>query len=204
METFLQAFITMFVIVDPLGTASVFAVLTRGMDGREASRIALKASLIAVCLLLGFGLLGGGLLRELGISLPAFRVAGGLLLFVTAFRMLMGFHDPDHLNSEKTVYRDKTDIAIFPLAIPFLAGPGCMTAAMLLMTASSLAADKALVGLAIALVSAAGFLSMLGAARLARLFGPSGGSLLARIMGVLLAAMAVQFVADGIRALMAG
>ncbi len=201
LETFLQALVTMFVIVDPLGTSAVFAILTGKMQQSDAFKVALKAALISVGLLLGFGFLGELLLEELGISLAAFRIAGGLLLFVTAFRMLMGFHDPDQISSDKTVYRDKSDIAVFPLSIPFLAGPGCMTAAILLVSASGEVADRALVALAIVLIIAFAFFAMLGAGRLSRVIGPTGNSLLARVMGVLLAAMSVQFIADGIKAL---
>ncbi|MCM2344435.1 MAG: MarC family protein, partial [Alphaproteobacteria bacterium] len=111
-ELFVSAFVSLFVVVDPFGTAAIFAVLAQGMDRRQQRWIALKAVLIALGILLLFSLVGRILLEYMHISLPAFRVAGGLLLFVTAFRMIMGFHDPDQLNSEKTSYKDRSDIAV--------------------------------------------------------------------------------------------
>ncbi len=204
MDIFLHALVLLFVIVDPLGTAAVFSSLARHLDPRVAFKTALRAVLIACALLVLFGLGGNFLLQNLGISLGAFRVAGGLLLFVTAFRMLMGFHDPDTLESERSAYRDRTDIAVFPLAIPLLSGPGVLTAVMLSMTAVTAAADKAMVVLAILVIQGAAFAAMLMADRIVRLFGPSGSSLMARIMGILMAAMAVQFMSDGFFLLSAG
>ncbi|MCB9987815.1 MAG: MarC family protein [Rhodospirillales bacterium] len=197
MDIFLPALVTIFVVVDPLGTAAVFSALLSGQDVSTARKTAFRASITAAGLLVAFGLMGDALLHHLGISIGAFRIAGGLLLFVTAFRMLMGFHDPDQLESEETAYSDRTDVAIFPLSIPLLAGPGAMTASILHMTAVHTIEGKVLVIIAIVAVQLIALFSMLGADRLVRLFGPSGSSLLARIMGVLMAAMAVQFMIDG-------
>jgi multiple antibiotic resistance protein len=201
MDIFIHSFVLLFVIVDPIGTAAVFSALARGLDQKASARIALRAVAIGITLLLLFGLGGNYLLQQLGISLGAFRVAGGMLLFVTAFRMLMGFHDPDTLQSERSTYKDRSDIAVFPIAIPLLAGPGCLTAVMLSMTATHVPLDKAFVALAVVVVQLIALACMLMADRLVRLFGPSGSSLLARIMGVLMAAMAVQFIADGLKML---
>lgn len=201
MDIFLHSFVLLFVIVDPIGTAAVFSALVRGLDARSSLKIALRAVAIGMTLLLLFGLCGNILLHHLGISLGAFRVAGGLLLFVTAFRMLMGFHDPDTLDSERSTYKDRSDIAVFPIAIPLLAGPGCLTAVMLSMTAVQIPAEKAYVAAAVVAVQLIALVCMLMADRLVRLFGPSGSSLLARIMGILMAAMAVQFIADGFKIL---
>ncbi len=204
MDIFFQAFITLFVVVDPLGTAAVFSSLTKGLDEKATRNIAIKAAVIAIILLLAFGFGGNALLTHLGISEPAFRIAGGLLLFVTAFRMLMGFHDPDHLESEGTTYKDRTDIAIFPLSIPFLAGPGCMTAMMLMMIHAPDFEGKVFASTAMVIVQIIAMICMLGAAKLVKLFGASGSSLLARVMGILMAAMSVQFIADGWRELFLG
>lgn len=197
-ELFVSAFVSLFVVVDPFGTAAIFAVLAQGMDRRQQRWIALKAVLIALGILLLFSLVGRILLEYMHISLPAFRVAGGLLLFVTAFRMIMGFHDPDQLNSEKTAYKDRSDIAVFPLAIPMLAGPGVMTAVIMFSTEAHDVFSHAQVTVAIILVQIVGLFSLLGAAQLSRFFGSTGNSIIARIMGILLAAMAVQFMADGL------
>ena len=196
---FLATLIALFVIVDPFGTAAVFAALTRGQSAAQSQRIAVKAVLIAIGLLLFFGFAGQTLLNYMGISLPAFRIAGGLLLFVTAFRMLMGIHDPDHLDSAGTAYVDRSDIAVFPLAIPMLAGPGCITAVLLHMTTPGGIENTISVSLAIIVVEVIALFCLIGAAKLVRVFGATGTGILARVMGILLAAMAIQFIADGIR-----
>lgn len=198
MEFFFSAFVSLFVIVDPFGTAAVFAVLTAAMDGAQKRKIAVKAVLIAVCIMLVFSVVGRSLLEYMHISLPAFRVAGGLLLFITAFRMIMGFHDEDQINSEKGSYRDRSSIAVFPLAIPLLSGPGVMTAVIMFSTAAHNVATHAQVIAAIVIVQVLALASLLGAGALGRFFGATGNSIIARIMGILLAAMAVQFVADGV------
>ena len=197
-DLFFTVFIGLFVIVDPFGTAAVFSALTSKVDKNTQRRIALKAVVTAAALLIGFSIIGKPLLEHMNITMSAFRVAGGLLVFVTAFRMIMGFHDPDQLNSDSSAYRDRSDIAIFPLAIPLLAGPGCMTATLMFTTGADGWAGHVSVVAAILAVETIAFLSLLGAGVLGRVFGPTGNSIIARLMGVLLAAMAVQFVADGI------
>lgn len=198
MDIFLAAFITLFVIVDPLGTSAVFPSLVRNHPAHMVKQIALKAALVSSSILILFGIGGEALLHYLGISIPAFRIAGGLLLFVTGFRMIMGFHDQDQIESEKNVYNDKSDIAIFPLAVPLLAGPGSMTATLLHMTKAESFFDKGMIVCAILAVQMIALVSMLGAERLVRFFGPTGSTLLARLVGILMAAMAIQFLIDGL------
>lgn len=188
----------MFVVVDPLGTAAVFSALTRGMDGALQRKTALKAVVIAFFILFVFSLIGESLLHYMQISLPAFRVAGGALLFVTAFRMIMGFHDPDQMASESNSHKSRSDIAVFPLAIPLLAGPGCMTAIIMFSTAAGNAVEYMQVMLATGLVSIIALFSLCSAGAMGRLLGPTGYGIITRVMGILLAAMAVQFVADGV------
>jgi multiple antibiotic resistance protein len=147
--------------------------------------------------LLFFGLFGAWVLQNLGISIHAFRIAGGLLLFVTAFRMLMGHHDQQNMRDDNSVYADRTDIAIFPIAIPLLSGPGCITAIILLTNKSSEWLDKGVVFLALAVAMAATFLALMAAARIKALIGAGGIQIGARLMGILLAALAIQFIADG-------
>lgn len=199
MDIFLAAFITLFVIVDPLGTSAVFPSLVKGQSNANIRRIAIKAALVSTIILIFFGLGGEPLLHYLGISIPAFRIAGGLLLFVTGFRMIMGFHDQDQVESEKTVYVNRTDVAIFPLAIPLLAGPGSMTATLLHMTKAENFIDKGMIIAAICAVQIISLVSMLGAEKLVRFFGPTGSTLLARLVGILMAAMAIQFLIDGLK-----
>ena len=197
---FSAAFITLFVIVDPLGSSSVYAALTAKMPEKDAQKIAVRACVIASTVLVLFGVFGFWILKSLHISLAAFRTTGGLLLFVTAFRMVMGSHDPDQVNSENGVYKDKSAIAVFPLAIPLLAGPGCMTAVLLLVTDASVTSfmHKLIIFAAIVSVEIIAFIAMMGAQRIVRYMGETGSSILSRIMGILLAAMAIQFAADGI------
>lgn len=199
MDIFLAAFITLFVIVDPLGTSAVFPSLVKNHTPQQVKMIAVRAATISFTLLVLFGLGGEALLHYLGISIPAFRIAGGLLLFVTGFRMIMGFHDQDQIESEKSVYSDRSDVSIFPLAVPLLSGPGSMTASLLHMTRAEDYTDKGLIIAAIFCVQIIALFSMLGAERLVRFFGPTGSTLLARLVGILMAAMAVQFLIDGMR-----
>lgn len=200
-DLFLSAFVSMFVVVDPFGTAAVFAALTQKMDRALQKKIALKAVIIAAAILTTFSLIGDSLLHYMAISLPAFRVAGGILLFVTAFRMIMGFHDPDQLNSEKSTYKDRSNIAVFPLAIPLLAGPGCMTAIVMLATSAKSMNEYAQVMGATGLVMIVALICLFCAAFLGRLFGPTGYGIITRVMGILLAAMSVQFISDGLHQL---
>lgn len=199
-ETFLNAFITLLVITDPLGTAAVFAGLVIGQEGAKIKAMALKATLIAFCLLIFFSFLGAPLLTQLGITIPAFRVAGGLLLFVTAFRMLFGDHDPQSLKQEEGAYGDRSDIAVFPIAIPLLSGPGCLTAVILLASkAQEQTGGHAALVAAMVAVSAVTLLCLMGAGTAQKFIGRSGLNVLSRVMGVVLAAMSVQFIADGVR-----
>ena len=198
MEIFIASFITLFVIVDPIGVAAIFATLTRKEKPAKTRMIALRATLIASAILIIFGFGGYELLKVLHISIPAFRIAGGLLLFVTAFRMLMGFHDQDQLESGEGAYKDLSNIAIFPMSIPLLAGPGCMTAVMLHMTTVESFNDKLIVMTAIIVVQGLALISMLCAKRLLNIFGEGGSSLIARIIGILLAGLSIQFIADGL------
>lgn len=203
-DLFLAVFVSLFVLVDPFGTAAVFTTLTQRDDAAAQRRIAIRASVLAVLILLCFGVFGKILLHYMGISLPAFRIAGGLLLFVTAFRMVLGFHDPDQLQSARSIYKDNSNLAVFPLAIPLLAGPGCMTAVVMFMTKARGLADYGVIFGAVVAVEVLALLILLGSARIGRFIGSTGNGLLARVMGILLCAMAVQFIADGIGALAAG
>lgn len=195
---FLSVLISLFVIVDPIGSSAVYASLTMEDAKEQARKTALKAVTIAIILLVLIALTGEALLHHLGISLPAFKIAGGLLLFVTGFRMIMGAHDRRKLNSSENTYQDQSDIAVFPLAIPLLAGPGTMTAVLLHMTEASSVIDQGMIFLAIFVIQLLALICMFGAAGVARVFGPTFNSIMARLIGVLMAAISVQFVADGL------
>jgi multiple antibiotic resistance protein len=198
LSDFLTAFVTLFVIVDPIGTAAVFVSLVKNLSAAQAKAIAIKACLIAFLVLLFFTFFGSWLLGHIGISVPAFRVAGGILLFVTAYKMVM------HGESAESAPRggeQAKHIAVFPLAIPLLAGPGCMTATVLISQRMSENGTLYLGVAALVAVQLVALLCLLGAGQVMRLLGDSVLSVLARLFGVLLAALAVQFIADGVHQL---
>ncbi len=197
---FITTFVALFVIIDPLGTTGIFLALTHKLNNDISRKIAFKATLIAAGLLIPFGFFGLWILDTLHISTAAFRITGGLLLFVTAFRMIMGYHDQDQLNSETAVYKENDSIAVFPLAIPLLAGPGSMTTVLLFMTEQNhiFSAKNWLVVLTVLLVLGISLVSWLSAKHVINKLGQTGSLILARVMGILLAALSVQFVADGI------
>ncbi len=199
MELFLSALVTLTVIIDPLGTAAVYGALTSITPAERARAIARKAVTVAALVLLSFGLFGAPLIKQLGISLEAFRIAGGILLFVIAFRMLMGHHDQHNIENEKSAYSPRGDVAVFPLGIPLLSGPGCMTAMILLTNQSPDWSDKALVFAAMFAALAGAYFSMLAVSRIMKVFGEGGIQIIARLMGILLAALAIQFIADGVK-----
>lgn len=201
-ELFIAAFISLFVIVDPIGSASVFAAITKDVEKQQARSIAIKGVIIAASILLIFAFVGEALLHHLGISISAFRVAGGTLLFVTAFQMIMGAQGADQLAADVNSGKSSvSSLAVFPVAIPLLAGPGCMTAVVLHTSDASSLSGAGVVALAVIAVQAIALVTMLMSVKLVGLIGHTGSSIAARIVGVLLAALSVQFIADGIRGL---
>ena len=202
----ISALLTLFVVVDPVGLTPTFLAITHGLPRAARRSVALRASLIAGAILIGTALIGDWLFRTLGISLAAFRIAGGLLLFTIAFEMLFGVRmRREGEAAEQAVEEHVRNVAAFPLAIPLLAGPGAITATVLL--AGRADGNLILVGVLLAvvvLVAVACFVAFIFAGQIGRLLGMTGNIVLSRLLGVLLAALAVQFVVDGIRALLAG
>ena len=202
----ISALLTLFVVVDPVGLTPTFLAITHGLPRAARRSVALRASLIAGAILIGTALIGDWLFRTLGISLAAFRIAGGLLLFTIAFEMLFGVRmRREGEAAEQAVEEHVRNVAAFPLAIPLLAGPGAITATVLL--AGRADGNLILVGVllaAVVLVASACFVAFIFAGQIGRLLGMTGNIVLSRLLGVLLAALAVQFVVDGIRALLAG
>jgi multiple antibiotic resistance protein len=198
----ISALVTLFVVVDPVGLAPTFLAVTEGLPRRAKRNVALRASIIAGAILIGASLLGDWLFRALGISLPAFRIAGGLLLFAIAFEMVFGIRmRREGQAAEQAVEEHVRNVAAFPLAIPLLAGPGAITAVVLL--AGRAAGNLLLTGLVLAVVVVVAlscYVAFLLAGRISRLLGMTGNIVLSRLLGVLLAALAVQYVVDGIRA----
>jgi len=202
----ISALVTLFVVVDPIGLAPTFLAVTEGLPRRARRSAALRASFIAGAILIGTAVLGDWLFRALGISLPAFRIAGGLLLFAIAFEMVFGIRARrEGQAAEEAVEQHVRNIAAFPLAIPLLAGPGAITATVLL--AGRAAGSLLLTGLLLAVVvfvAASALVAFILAGRISRLLGSTGNIVLSRLLGVLLAALAVQYVVDGVRAVVAG
>ncbi|CAN1565345.1 MarC Multiple antibiotic transporter [Rhabdaerophilaceae bacterium] len=206
-DYFLSALTTLMVTVDPPGLAPIFVSLTVGMTPAEQRKVAIRATLIAAGVMLGFAFLGQTVLKALGIGVPAFRIAGGLLLFWISFEMIFEIRNRRKSSTAKTAIDEDhiRNVAAFPLAIPLMAGPGTIAATML--TAGTAYGDplklSALI-VVIALVSLACIATFFVAERLAHLLGTTGNLVLTRLLGVILAALAVQFVIDGVRAAAAG
>jgi multiple antibiotic resistance protein len=206
-DTLVSALVALLVVVDPIGLAPIFLALTEGMTNAARRRVAVRAGLIALCVLAGFALAGRWLLAQLGITLPAFRIAGGLLLFAIAFEMVYGRRsDRQSRTAEQAAHEDHAKhIAAFPLAIPLLAGPGAITATLLLtgQTGGNPALLAALL-VVIAIVIGIALIVFCLAVPIARVIGTTGNLVLSRLLGIILAALAVQFVIDGLRAALAG
>ncbi|WP_413718815.1 MarC family protein [Silicimonas sp. MF1-12-2] len=193
---YVTAFVTLVVIIDPVGLVPLFAALTQGQDASHRRGIALRACLTAAFLLTIFGLLGDAVLNFVGISMPAFRIAGGILLFLTALDML--FERRTKRREDKTHVHEQ-DPSVFPLAIPLIAGPGAI--ATMILLAGQEGADwswiVAVHGVMLGVLVLT-FLMFLTAGPLERLLGPTGINVVTRLLGMLLAALSVQFVLDGL------
>jgi multiple antibiotic resistance protein len=205
LDQLVTVFVTFLVVIDPIGVAPIFSALTRGGSDRYRQRMAFKGTFIATLILLFFAFTGDALLRFLGISLAAFRVSGGVLLFLLAIDMV--FARPSGLRSttvreqEEAQYKD--DISVFPLAFPLLAGPGTLTT-ILLITSSLRSREQpllffGLLGVLLSVLSLT-LLTLLLAPQLMKLLGETGANVVDRLLGVILAALAVQFVLEGLRA----
>ncbi|MGP8232113.1 MAG: MarC family protein [Methylovirgula sp.] len=205
LSDFLQtAFVTLLVTLDPPGLAPIFIALTLGMTPKDKRAVAVRATIIAFTVLLVFALGGAALMKALGISLPAFRIAGGLLLFYTAFQMVFAERGQGkkELATDAVTIDHIDNLAAFPLAIPLMSGPGSITAVILLAgRASGNWQTQAGLVLVILLVILLCYLTFLLSERVARLFGTTGTLVLGRMLGVVLAALAAQFVIDGVRAI---
>ncbi len=198
LQFYLTAFVTLFVIVDPIALVPMFIALTRGMDDAHRRTLALRACIIAAGLMALFGLVGNKLLAVIGITMPAFRISGGILLFMTALDMLFerrtqrreGQHaEPNH------------DPSVFPLATPLIAGPGAFTTMILLVnnTPATGARHTAIILAVMLLVVLSTFVLFQVAGLIERMLGRTGIIVVTRLLGMLLAALSVQFVLDGIR-----
>jgi multiple antibiotic resistance protein len=199
-ELFVSAFVTFLVVIDPPGCAPIFASLTSAATPAHRRAMALRSVGIAAGILLFFGLLGQDLLRALGVSLSAFRIAGGILLFLIAIDMVFEKRTERREARAEEVSASKIDdVSVFPMAIPMIAGPGSIASIMLLMARSEGLAASAIVLGALLLTLVLTLIALLLAGPLMRLLGRHMEAMLTRLLGVILAALAVQFVIDGLK-----
>jgi multiple antibiotic resistance protein len=201
-DLFIAAFATLFVVIDPPGCAPIFASLTSGATPQHRRSMAIRSSMVAGMILLAFAIFGEAFLRALGISLDAFRIAGGIMLFLIALEMVFEKRQERRETRAEDVKAQPAhdDISIFPMGIPMIAGPGSIASAMLLMSRGHGLAEDLVVLAALAVVLLLTLLALLLAGPLMRLLGYRLEAMITRVLGVILAALAVQFVIDGIRA----
>jgi len=204
LEFVFNSFVTLLVVVDPLGLAPIFAALTRGYPEQRKREAAIRGTVVGAAILLLFALAGNELLGALGIGIPAFRIAGGILLFLLSLDMI--FASPTGLRSRTVREQEEIsyehDVSVFPLAIPLLAGPAALTT-VLLYTGERSATELAAFVAVLLVVLLLTLICLLLAPRIMRFFGETGSNVLSRVLGVLLAALAVQFVLDGLGASLA-
>ncbi len=195
------AFTTLFVTVSPIDVAAIYAALAAHLSPAHKRRVALKAVLVATGILLVVALFGSDALQMLGVSLPALRIAGGLLLFLIAVDMVFARHSgvTSTTEAESEEAELKNDISVFPMATPLIAGPGAMGAVILRVAEARGDGGQiaAVIG-ALLTVMAITYVLLVAAASISRLLGVTGLNVITRVLGVLLAALAVQYVIDGL------
>ena len=199
-ELLTSALVTFFVIIDPPGCAPIFASLTQGAPAAQRRAMAIRSVLIAASILIFFGLFGEDLLSALGVSLAAFRIAGGIMLFLIALEMVFEKRTErrEHRAQEVNATPEIEDISVFPMAIPMIAGPGSIASIMLLMAQSDGLQESLIVLGALLAILLLTLVALLMAGPLMRLLGHKMEAMITRLLGVILAALAAQFVIDGI------
>lgn len=203
LDLMLNAFVTLFVTIDPIGLAPIFLAVTSDASKQERKQIAFRSVVTASIILISFAVIGHAILSVLGISLGAFRVAGGLLLFAIAFEMVFEKRKERKSKSAQKALTDDEmhNIAVFPLAIPLISGPGAISAVLLLTSQSTSWFEHGSVLVIILCVLALVWLMFILANRVDKWLGANGRNILTRLLGVLLSALAIQFIADGVRAM---
>ena len=201
-DTFLESTILMFVAIDPISLVPIFAGLTSGLNKTQVRSIYLRASFVSLLVLSSFWLFGNAILDVMNISMDSFRIIGGLFLIVIAFQMVFEQRQTRRQNTADTAIDDETiqSIAIFPLSIPLIAGPGAMATSLLLSKESYISITDAVVSyLPILVVMFIAFLAMWLSSKLASRLGPTIITVVQKIFGLLLGALAIEFVIEGIR-----
>ena len=205
LELFLSAFITLFVVIDPPGCAPIYAGLTKGATAAQQRSMAIRACLIAGVILVIFALFGEDLLNALHIELDSFRIAGGIMLFVIALDMVFEKRTQRREQRAEKVVADHAgkpevdDVSVFPMAMPMLAGPGAIASVMLLTSKAQGLENTLVVLSALGTVLLLTLLALIAASPLMRLFGARVEAVITRLLGVLLAALAAQYVIDGLK-----
>jgi len=202
-ESFLKFFVVFFLVVEPISLVPVFATLTEGANAAYRKRMAIKSVIVAGMIIIGFALSGAAFLEGMGISIDSFRIFGGLLLFLVALEMVFARESGTRTSTdEQAESRRRADISVFPLAFPFMSGPGALTTILLWFGPVSVVDQPTLFVVLLAaavLVLLISLVMMLGAAPLIRILGATGTNVANRLLGVVLGALAVQFIVDGIR-----
>lgn len=194
----ITAFVALFVVIDPIGLAPLFLALTAGMSPQKRRAVGIRACTVAIGILLLFSVFGTSILTFIGISMPAFRIAGGILLFLTALDMLFERRTKRREDTADDEEEPDDDPSVFPLAIPLIAGPGAIATVILLVGQTDTTAGYFAVMGVLAAVLALVFLMFLSASALERMLGKTGITVVTRLLGMLLAALSVQFVLDGL------
>jgi multiple antibiotic resistance protein len=200
-ELFLSAFITFFVVIDPPGCAPIYASLTKDANKSESRSMAIRAVFIATLILMTFGLFGEKLLAALGISLDSFRIAGGIMLFLIALEMVFEKRTERREARAQEIIEtpEVEDVSVFPMAMPMIAGPGSIATIMLLMSRNEGLQSSLAIFAALGSVLLLTLIALLAAGPIMKLLGARIEAVITRILGVLLAALAAQFVVDGLR-----
>ncbi|HDP88692.1 MAG TPA: NAAT family transporter [Thioalkalivibrio sp.] len=206
MDMLIANFILLFIVVDPIGVAAVFTGLSAGMARAAQRRAAVQGALVALGILLLFFLAGEQLLGWLGIGIPAFRVAGGILLFLLAIDMVLVRDSAlrTATDSERDEAASRNDISVFPLAFPLLAGPGALTTVLLMASHGHSLGDHLAQAGVVVVVLLLALLALLAAPGLTRVLGATGVNVVNRVLGLILAALAAQYILDGLVAVFPG
>jgi multiple antibiotic resistance protein len=202
LELFLSAFAVLFVIIDPPGCAPIFATLTRGTSRKHQVEMAFKSVFIAAIILSGFAYAGEFIFTKLGISLDSLRIAGGIILFIIGLNMVFEKRTEKRKDRAEEVLettKDPEDISVFPMGIPMIAGPGTMASLLILMGRANNWQQELTIMIALAGVLLISLIAFLISGPLIRLMGETFTNILTRVLGVLLATLAAQFVLDGIK-----
>ncbi|AEI37696.1 MAG: MarC family protein [Zymomonas mobilis subsp. pomaceae] len=199
---FISTFITLFVVIDVPGCAPIFASLTKTASSTDQRAMAIRAVLVASCVLIFFGLCGEAFLRLVGISLPSFQIAGGIMVLLIAIEMVFEKRTQkreDRAREVKNIPEEAEDISVFPMAIPMIAGPGAIATIMLLVSKTENWEQGLVVFLALGAVQCLMLISLILAGPIMRVLGRRTEAMLTRILGLILAALAVQFILAGLK-----